>query len=636
MKITNVSIPKDVSNNGLEDIKMDKIDRIVLIAGKNGSGKSRIINIVKALLGTKPNLLGLTQAKKNIIQNEEQIKIYQNSLIDIEKNIKIQSNSPQIKSWEIQIENNKKTILNLQSSIEKSNQSISWNYILTDSQADNYSSIDFVPTILELSDWKEMKGSEVESWGKSVYNIGINSLSKGTLSYIKLIQDKWFNATHQFSNISTIEKSDSILKYDKLQDLLNIFLNVKLERDLNGYPTIFNFELGKANLSSGQKVLLQLCVAIHAQNATLNDLIIFMDEPENHLHPSAVIEIIKKIEENVPNGQLWIATHSIPLLSHFDPKYLWFMENNSISYAGRKPENVLNSLLGDEEQKAKLHNFMSLPSIYALNRFAHECLFDPLVLMTDPSDPQIRQIRDMLQKLSDKVPLIKILDFGAGKGRLLANVIEALGEDKSRFIEKYEYVAFDEYVQDKVDCQSYINSIYGNSDKKYYNSINQLFNEHDRGSFHVVVMCNVLHEIPVEEWKKYFGKNGSISECLNDNGFLLLVKDNEMFVGEKAHQKGFLVIDTSEIKDLFCIDSAKDTEFVFNDYRNDGKLKAHLIPKLCLSRMTPDTLKTAVKNLTIKAGENILQIRNGDKTFKNGMKHGFWVQIYANAQLFLN
>jgi hypothetical protein len=112
----------------------------------------------------------------------------------------------------------------------------------------------------------------------------------------------------------------------------------------------------------------------------LENYIIFMDEPENHLHPSAVIDLLDTIKEHNPNGQIWIATHSIPLLSHFDSSFLWFVENNTVKYSGKKPELVLRSLLGDEDRIQKLRDFTSLPSELARNRFTFECLCPPQVV----------------------------------------------------------------------------------------------------------------------------------------------------------------------------------------------------------------------------------------------------------------
>lgn len=42
MKIISINIPAD-EDNGLQQIKMSKLDNVVLIAGRNGSGKSKIL-----------------------------------------------------------------------------------------------------------------------------------------------------------------------------------------------------------------------------------------------------------------------------------------------------------------------------------------------------------------------------------------------------------------------------------------------------------------------------------------------------------------------------------------------------------------------------------------------------------------
>lgn len=52
MRIIKVNIPSDCSKfgipvDGLSDIRMEKLDDIVILAGKNGSGKSRILNRIK-------------------------------------------------------------------------------------------------------------------------------------------------------------------------------------------------------------------------------------------------------------------------------------------------------------------------------------------------------------------------------------------------------------------------------------------------------------------------------------------------------------------------------------------------------------------------------------------------------------
>jgi len=225
-------------------------------------------------------------------------------------------------------------------------------------------------------------------------------LPQGTFAKIQVIQDRWFNSTHQHSQASKEEQESAIADYEKLKQIIDVFLNTPIGRTINDEATLFGFPMGQSNLSDGQKILLQFCLAIYSQETALNDLILILDEPENHLHPSVIIETIERIQKCVSNGQVWIATHSIPLLAHFDPSLIWFVENNKIGHAGKIPEKVLKSLLGNEDEVARLQDFISLPSQYAASRYAFESLFEPGAVLTDSNDPQSFQVRTDLLKLS--------------------------------------------------------------------------------------------------------------------------------------------------------------------------------------------------------------------------------------------
>lgn len=148
-------------------------------------------------------------------------------------------------------------------------------------------------------------------------------------------------------------------------------------------------------------------------------------------------------------------------------------------------------------------------------------------------------------------------------------------------------------------------------------------------------MCNVLHEIPPAEWLKLFSSSGDIANALSDKGILLIVEDQVMPIGEKAYEKGFLVLDTTELKDLFKI-TENDKEFGFSDAREDGRLKAHRVKKEYFTRIDAESRKKALESVHRKSSENILDIRSKDIDYKNGKIHGFWVQQYANSGLALD
>ncbi|MEO6904157.1 MAG: AAA family ATPase [Bacteroidia bacterium] len=632
MRIKKIDIPKSTANNdGLEHIKMEKLDNVVLIAGKNGSGKTRILNKIFNTLKLKPTESAIGSTKHLLNDNEINLASCEQSLIKYDEQLKQTTNQTQIDD----INRNKDSIIRSKEIRiqEKSNleSQLRWNQIETSELTDSYSSIRFVPKNLDLKDCNAFPKNQIIMHADNINSVGISNLPQGTYAKIQVIQDRWHNSTHQLSKASKEEQASAIADYEKLEQIIEIFLHTPIGRTTNGEAKLFNFPLGESNLSDGQIILLQFCIAIFSQETALKDLILILDEPENHLHPSVIIETIERIQKCVSNGQVWIATHSIPLLAHFDPAFIWFVENNRIEHAGKIPEKVLQSLLGSDDEVARLQDFISLPCQYATSRYAFESLFEPGAVLTDSNDPQSFQVRTDLLKLS-KNGKLRVLDYGAGKGRLISNIVDLDETNQEKLIKSIEYIAYDKFTNDKEHCKNALIKAYGNYEKKYFNDLSILLSVYDKGSFDVVIMCNVLHEIDPKEWLKLFQKDGLISSLLSENGALLLVEDHQIPIGEKAYQKGFLVLDTAQLKDLFKI-SENETDFTYSDKKGDGRLKAHKIPKRCLTKIDESSRICAIKSMSITAREKILEIREMEKNYQNGKLHGFWTQQFANAQL---
>ena len=632
MKITKIDIPKTSGiNDGLEDIKMTKLENVVLIAGKNGSGKTRILNKIFSTFSTKPRksmLERLLIDKSNILTN---IASYQETISYLEPQLEGLTRISERERIQNQIDDYKRNIRDQERALNEGEIQQKWALIETDIQSETYSFVRFVPKSLDLQDCNSFSKGQIISYASEIDNVGIENLPLGVFAKIQVIQDEWFNATHQSTQIEEEERSKYIADYEKLQALIKIFLNSNITRNIKGDATLFGFPMGQSNLSDGQKILLQFCLAIYSQEESLKDLILVLDEPENHLHPSVIIETIERIQKCVFNGQIWIATHSIPLLAHFDPSLIWYVENNKIEYAGKIPEKVLHSLLGSEDEVARLQDFISLPSQYATSRFAFECLFEPRVVLTDSNDPQSLQVRTDLLELT-KNGKLRILDYGAGKGRLISNIVGLDEDSQEKLIENIEYIAYDKFPDDKEDCEGALIKAYGTYEKKYFNDFTGLLSVYNKDSFDVVIMCNVLHEIDPKEWLKLFQNGGIISNLLSESGILLLVEDHQIPIGEKAYQKGFLVLDTPQLKDLFKIPEI-EIDFKITDKRGDGRLKAHQIPKRYLTKIDAGSRLEAIRSMSDTAREKILEIREKEKNYRNGKLHGFWTQQFANAQL---
>ncbi|MDI9311805.1 MAG: AAA family ATPase [Limnohabitans sp.] len=633
MKITKVNIPENIGeNDGLKDIKMQKLSNLVIIAGKNGSGKTRILNKIFNNFKKKPSKSRKIELQNTLSANESRINVSKNGIENLKTDLKTQEEN---NSNEITF---KKSIETAENHINKITQELKWNYIETDVESDvPYSFIKFVPTKLGLTDPNRLNKYEVKQRACEYDSLNTDLISEIVFPKIQFIQDRWHHATHQNFNGNEEEKANAISDYEQLQEIIKIFFSTSLERNIDGEATIFGFPLGQSNLSYGQIIIIQFLISIYKQEQAMENLILVLDEPENHLHPSALIETIDKIVKCVSNGQVWIATHSIPLISHFDPSHLWYVNDGEIKHAGKIPDQVLSSLLGDEERRGKLQDFIGLPAQYATINYCIESLFEPGVVLTEAQDPQSRQIKKQILSFIDKkeTETIKILDYGVGKGRLISNIYELDGIDQTNLKKSIDYVGYDKYSSDKDICISALERVYDDASKRYYNDFSELFTDHDRESFDIVIMCNVLHEIESKNWINLFKKDGEITKCLQNNGILLLVEDQQIPVGEKAYQNGFLVLDTPDLKDLFKIDT-NDQGFICDD-RNNGRLKAHQIPKHILERIDLNSKNKAIKSVQEAAKNKIQNLRESNEAnYQNGKLHGFYLLQYANASLILS
>ncbi|MDA1371750.1 MAG: AAA family ATPase [Proteobacteria bacterium] len=70
-----------------------------------------------------------------------------------------------------------------------------------------------------------------------------------------------------------------------------------------------------ANLSSGEKEVVDIIIDLLIKTVEYNDTVICIDEPELHLNTAVQRKLLIEIEKLIPeNCQLWIATHSIGFL----------------------------------------------------------------------------------------------------------------------------------------------------------------------------------------------------------------------------------------------------------------------------------------------------------------------------------
>lgn len=601
---------------GLASLDMSRLGQFVALTGANGAGKTRILSLLKDRINKRnESLAALLEIKQQAV--------------NLETVIRENPGHASQHAWRRTLAEHRERIEDVE------------DYIFSTPAHRRLVALPFVPKELNLQDPRDFTQNQISNGFETARTeSGLNGFQRKCFAYIQSLQSQQREATYSQTDVLPAQAKQIQEDYQRLQDLILVLLKARLTRAADGSACLFDKPLAEAGLSDGQKVLLQCAVAIHAQAARLNDVVFVMDEPENHLHPAALIEFLDTLSNAARSSQFWVATHSVPLLAHIakkEPMSIWYVENGTVANAGRHPLRVLRGLLGDDEQIGALHDFAGLPAQLAAVTFAVESLRAPKSVIAQSEDPQVMQIAGLLKSRFSSNP-VSILDFGAGKGRLLTGLAEVVQLDGEALEGVIDYVAFDESSSDREACRAEIGKYYPDPDRRYFNAPDQLLAARDDGSVDIVVLCNVLHEIRPEDWLALFGSQSLVTRALSDDGYLLIVEDQRIPVGEKAHELGFFVLDTAHLKTLFRVTESDRSAslFMVNDHREDGRLKAHLIAKSLLARITAVTRRSAIEQLQETAEREVLTLRRGGNSdYRAGQLHGFWSQQCTNALLYL-
>ncbi len=584
---------------GLRPFTMKRLGAIVVLAGRNGAGKSRILT---ALHSTVADVAAIKASPP------QRTTIGHTSL----------TGDPQL-------------IADLQVDADHGFNVVQedWLHAL---EPLGLSAKSDVPKVLALSFGLADLGDPKEPGGGVPPESSL-SLDSHTLETIQGVYFDQFWLSHPLNSGSVEETQRATQRWEDLQTNIERLLGQRLTPDSSlRVLTIFGHPIRAAGLSPGQRVLLHIALRLAFVGAALDSVSLVMDEPENHLHPGILIDVMEQIRRASKTVQIWIATHSVPLLAYanaVDRKSIWYVADGTCRRSGKTQSDVLTSLLGDEKRVAQLRHLLSLPSQAALNQFAGECLLDPTVSDQGHDDPQVNQIREIVGQRSQPV---RLLDFGAGRGRLLSGIGGDEGGESTRKL--LDYVAYERSSEHREECLGIIGDFYDDPESRYLQTPTEV---ETYSPFDIVVLCNSLHEISPNAWLENFDL---VSKALNEDGSLLIVEDQHIGVGELAHEYGFLLLDTEELKVLFNVTEEDERlqRFVVQSKWHE-RLKGHLIARELILRATRTTLLEAIRSLKCRCKQSVGEMRKRKEPefdYNRARLHALWSQLFINATLALD
>ncbi len=638
MRISKIQVPESTTKaKNLDEINLTKksLGSTVALVGRNGAGKSRVLEFVKNYIeainpenlcnghiqNIPQSIIGNHQAhidaaiksmkqSENNSYNDQQKKNLKQQAI--QKIAPVYQKFTQLGKAYIKLVDND-DLKNIKA-VTNNNNSLSFEQILSNQHFSNLTQPNNNRQNQVLNEFSELNSQSTIQYFTKLTNEIV------TDEFNLYVQNR---EKPELVN-SEIKKKKSYKLFTIFQEYVKKFLgqnfSYKQTTQGNTINSTLHFNDQPFNLSlfsPGQKTLFAYAILFFYldvnSNANLRESIIIIDEPEKHLHPEAQIDLINALKSIITkSGQLWIATHSIHILSHLEYDEILMIENNKIIPPSRTtPGKSFNALMGLDLHISKLMSFINSISEWAYGNFMMQCFKEPdVVFGNNPDDPQFR----LFKKFIEKKAKTELLDFGAGKGR----IGYTLNEDEV-VSKKTNYYAFE---PDKGNYV-YLNNV--PNIKKTFTSSKEIPDNH----FDCILLCNVLHEINPVEWEESFQ---TIKRTLKDDGYLLIIEDKYLPKGENAHQFGYLILGTEEIKTLLGSDNF--LELKLNEERFKDRILFNAFKKEEIN-IDSKTIIKSIEMLKVNSFNKLKLLRKSEKTITQGRNYANQTQLYINAQLAL-
>lgn len=619
---------------GLKPAQLHGLGQVIILAGPNGAGKSRYLRLIAKLVKFVENLR-LVNIKAHKLGSDINID-NQISSVTPEQ---LQNTISQIRPL---MEMAGKSQVEINSSINETLGQIQFMQGLKYSHNCRVAILDYQGfSSANIADQNEISLNRLASFltEQEPDSAGFASVYRGMHVYLAHVAQILFNSEHPRTKSSIqSEQIDSVNTFNKiLFALLQTELTYDIGRHSYVIPKLFDREFNALELSAGQLILIAWAISLHRQSGTLRDSIVLIDEPETHLHAEMCIEALERLRTQVlgPHGQMWIATHCPAVLAHYGVQSLYHVKNGAIYYAGAgRVEEVMDSILGGEGGRQRLATTLLDAEHVAFASFAAQCILPAGIADHQSGDKQEHQFNSALAQLvAEPGRMVRLLDFSAGKGRLAAALFEQRSCCPSNGLERVAYHAYNDPKftsrETREQCQQQLSlfNVQGKPGQRYWESLAEL-KAHHASDFDLAVLSNVLHEVPVADWRRLFL---DIAELLSTDGHLLIMEDLLPPVGELPNMWGYIILDRCGFEKLF---GGQDFVQVV-DSQND-RLLAIKVSRQSLQTLDNSKIMSALGYLRDKAHEEIVKLRAEPAEQRNhqtGRKHAHYTMLYTNTSL---
>ena len=218
---------------------------------------------------------------------------------------------------------------------------------------------------------------------------------------------EWFRQREDLENERRLERPrfrDTQLQAVRIatERLIPGFKNLKVRRSpLRMVVEKNKEELTVNQLSDGEKCTLAMVGDLARRMATANphmpdplaaEAVVLIDEVDLHLHPAWQRMIASNLPKTFPNCQFLLSTHSPAILSHLAPNCIWMLEQTGRGIEARRPSQAYGQAVD-----RVLEDIMDVPT----RPVEIERKLDKLFLAIERGN--LQKAKDILYKLKDKI-----------------------------------------------------------------------------------------------------------------------------------------------------------------------------------------------------------------------------------------
>jgi len=149
MRIVDVNIPQ-TDGDGLGQISMKRLEDIVIIAGRNGAGKTRLFDKIKTYMGKKPRLSIMKKFERDYDSSVDKLNQFMGQTSRDYARYEQKRDAEKIVFYG-----------NRLNELKEIQQAILWNFINTTEFAEEYQVVHFVPKEINLTDPADIPRKEV-------------------------------------------------------------------------------------------------------------------------------------------------------------------------------------------------------------------------------------------------------------------------------------------------------------------------------------------------------------------------------------------------------------------------------------------------------------------------------------------